>query len=263
MERFWKGGVICLIAILATAAVKAESSNQCTALGFCYCVNMDLRPAIESHVADIRKAMHAQRDLGKAIGYISIPISTSEGSYIGVNIDASVDVGTRVEARLGRASVWLLNPAAKEWSLQGATGADYMFMWATVLEGAGGLGSDFDFIYFVGPSDFAALLKLDGTADMQKLEAYYDKRAATDSGMAKVEKRAFRNYYALRASVAFSLGSHDEWNIAKAINDRRRFRGQANGIPGQLAILFDGHAVPPASYEGNVQAGNVGACAAK
>ena len=78
-----------------------------------------------------------------------------------------------------------------------------------------------------------------------------------------LDQRAFRNYYALRASVAFSLGAHDEWNIAKAINDRRRARDPSIGIPGQLPILFDGHAVPPGTFESTVQAGDAGACSAR
>jgi hypothetical protein len=260
----WRAGVFCVLAVLTVTAARAESSTQCTSLGFCYCVNADLRPVMDKHVADIRKAIYAQRALGKAIGYLSIPISTIEGSYVGVNIDTASDVVARLEARMGKDFAWTLNPGAKDWTLPAnATGADYMFMWASVLEGTDSLGSDFDFVYFVGPSDFAALLKLDGLSDMQKLEAYYDKRAATDPGIAKVDKRAFRNFYALRASVAFSLGSHDEWNIAKAINERRRSRDQSKGIPGQLAVLFDGHAVPPASYDAAVQPGNVGACVTK
>ena len=264
MRMPWRAAVFCVSAVLTSATVRAESSTQCSSLGFCYCVNAELRPVIDRHIADVRKAIRAQRDLGKAIGYLSVPISTAGGGYFGVNIDTANDVVARLEARMGKELVWMLNPGANQWSLPAAaTGADYMFMWASILEGTDSLGSDFDFVYFVGPSDFAALLKLDGTADMAKLEAYYDKRAATDPGIAKVGKRAFRNFYALRASVAFSLGSHDEWDIARAINGRRRARDASNGIPGQLAVLFDGHAVPPASYEGAVQPGNVGACAAK
>jgi len=38
----------------------------------------------------------------------------------------------------------------------------------------------------------------------------------------KLSKTGFRNYYALHASVAFSLGSHDEWNISHILNERRR-----------------------------------------
>jgi hypothetical protein len=264
MQMPWKAAVFSAIAFLMASAAKAESSTQCTGLDFCYCVNAELRPIIDRHVADIRKTIRSQRELGKAIGYISIPISTVQGSYAGVNVDAAGDVSARLAARLGGNFVWTLNPGAREWSLPGnATGADYMFMWTRVLEGADGSGADFDFVYFVGPSDFAALLKLDGTADMQKLEAYYDRRAADDPGLVKIDKRAFRNYYALRASVAFSLGAHDEWNIAKAINDRRRATNASTGIPSQLAILFDGRAVPPGTYEGTVQAGDAGACMAK
>jgi hypothetical protein len=190
---------------------------------------------MDKHVADIRKAIRAQRDLGKAIGYISIPISTIEGGYFGVNSDTANDVGARLEARMGKDLVWTLNPGAKEWSLPGSpTGADYMFMWATVLEGTDSLGSDFDFFYFVGPSDFAALLKLDGTADMQKLEAYYDKRAATDPGITKVDKRAFRNFYALRASVAFSPATS-----APASPNRRRLAYSAACLPGIFGTEAD------------------------
>jgi len=71
-------------------------------------------------------------------------------------------------------------------------------------------------------NDFKLALKL-GEADlMGQLNAEYERRAATDPGIKSVDKRLFRDYYALRASVAFSLGSHDEWNIVRSINDTRR-----------------------------------------
>jgi hypothetical protein len=47
-------------------------------------------------------------------------------------------------------------------------------MWTRVLEGADGLGSDFDLVYFTGPSDFARTLKFDGSGDVAKIDAYYD-----------------------------------------------------------------------------------------
>ena len=62
-----------------------------------------------------------------------------------------------------------------------------------------------------------------GQGDLEALEAWLDTNAAADSdlkksidqdGVAKT-KAAFRNYYGLRASVAYSYGSHDEWNIAR------------------------------------------------
>jgi hypothetical protein len=209
-------------------------------------VNSGLYTTIQDHVLRIRKAIGDQRDQGKAIGYISIPISTLEGSYF------------------GSGSVWMLNTGAKEWGLaKTATGADYMLMWTRVLEGIDGTGSDFDFIYFVGPSDFARHFNLDGKSDMQKLEAEYDRRAATEPAIRDVDKKQFRNYYALRASIAFSLGSHDEWNIVRSINERRRAADKSYGIAKQLGVLFDGGQVAPALYETPVATGNVGACQSK
>ena len=63
---------------------------------------------------------------------------------------------------------------------------------------------------------------------MEKIDALFDRRYATDEGLrkaveqGKVSKTTFRNYYALRAAISFSYGSHDEWNIVRILNDRRR-----------------------------------------
>ena len=62
-----------------------------------------------------------------------------------------------------------------------------------------------------------------------------------------------------RASVAFSYGSHDEWNIAHVLNERRRGANEF-GIAGQISILFDGNSVTPSNFEGAVAAGDVGSC---
>jgi hypothetical protein len=37
------------------------------------------------------------------------------------------------------------------------------------MEGRDGLGRDFDFIYFVGPSDFARFFGLTGESDMRRI----------------------------------------------------------------------------------------------
>jgi hypothetical protein len=75
----------------------------------------------------------------------------------------------------------------------------------------------------------------------------------------EITKAGFRNYYGLRASVVFSYGSHDEWNIARLINDRRR--GATDyGIANQLAIFFDGHPQTPGGYESPTANGDVGRC---
>ena len=81
-----------------------------------------------------------------------------------------------------------------------------------------------------------------------KLDDFFDKRMASDDAFRKaveakqITKPGFRIYYGLRASVAFSLGSHDEWNIARLLNARRR-GVEAFGIPNQLSIFFDGQPV--------------------
>ena len=165
-----------------------------------------------------------------------------------------IKIGMR-EQRFGAASLWLLNTAAKEFALPGtASGADYMLMWTRVLEGSDGLGRDFDFVYFTGPSDFGQYFSFDGRADMAKLEKYYDGHAKADSGLRAISKTDFRNYYGLRASVSFSLGSHDEWNIFVKVNRARR-RTAGVGLGGQLAMFFDGHQVSPVEMEREIAPG--------
>ncbi len=249
------------IALLAAAGTaRAETATECSLRKFCYCVNAEMKPAIEKQVAFIRSLVAAEKVKGKTIGYLSVPLSTVAGSYFGVNVKIAEEAKKRLEARMGAGLVWVLNPGANEMSLpRGAKGADYMLMWTAVLEGNSGMGEDFDFVYFVGPGDFAQHFALDGTGDMQKIDAYYEAAAKTDAGLAKVDRKAFREYYALRASVSFSFGSHDEWNIVRALNEARR-ASAAFGIARQLPVLFDNRAVPPALFEASVAPGNAGEC---
>jgi hypothetical protein len=239
--------------------------TACTNLNLCYCINADKREAIAGNVARIRQRIADQKALGKAIGYLSIPLSTSSGGYFGVNQEVAQQAKQRIENRLGANSAWILNPGAEANLPAGSSGADYMYMWTQILEGRSGLGEEFDFFFFAGPSDFAQFFSLTGTGDMDKIVAYFDQRIASDAGLKKavdqgqVTRNSFRNYYALRASVAFSLGSHDEWNISHLINERRRGANEF-GIAGQLPILFDGHGTSPANFEGIIAAGDAGRC---
>lgn len=73
---------------------------QRAVVAFCYCVNTDLRSAIDARIGELRKTVREQRALGKAIGYISVPISSLDGSHFGVNIDAAEDVRMPLERRL-------------------------------------------------------------------------------------------------------------------------------------------------------------------
>jgi hypothetical protein len=199
---------------------------------------------------------------------MSIPLSTLGGGYFALNTRIAAGVKEQVDKRLGPDYAWLMNPAAPENDLpRGASGADYMLMWTQVMEGKNGLGEDFDFYYFVGPTDFARHFGLDGSNDMKKLDDYFETMLKTDQGLQqavsnnRIDKRSFRNYYALRASMAFSLGAHDEWNIAQTINEARR-QNRELGIGRQVPVLFDGHAAPPEAFESPLAAGYTGECKA-
>jgi len=256
---------LCASATTFATGALAARATECTTINLCYCVEQDFKPAIDANVTKIRKLMAEQKAGGKAIGYLSIPISTVGGSYFGVSSDVAARTKAAVEKRLGVNSAWLLNPGESDFGLPaGANGADYMLQWTRVLEGAG-FGEDFDFVYFSGPSDFASALGLTGEADMERIDALFDRRYATDEVLrkaveqGKVSKATFRNYYALRAAISFSYGSHDEWNIVRILNERRR-GATKSGIADQIAVWFDGRAAVPGAYEQGIAAGDAGRC---
>ena len=265
---------LIVLGTLALAAVAlpshAASAQECTAIKMCYCVNQDFIPLIESKVKFFREAIAAERAKGKAIGYLSVPLSTFAGGYFDVNAEVSLATKQRLEARFGSSSAWILNPGTKESDLTLPSGVrgthgDYMLMWTRILEGPTAMGEDFDFVYFAGPTDFAAYFGLTGSGDMDKLAAFFDDRLAKDASLKRaverkqVDRNSFRNYYSLRASVAFSNGAHDEWNIFRILNERRRADPKL-GTPSQIPVLFDGKAVSAAAFEQAVMPGSSGVC---
>ncbi|MGY3448258.1 hypothetical protein [Bradyrhizobium sp. USDA 4353] len=271
-----QGIATIMAAALATAVVTAgaagparaasEPVTVCTALDICYCVHPEFKDAITANVARVRKLIADQRAQGKAVGYLSVPLSPAGGGAFAVNTAIAAKIAERVTERFGPRAVFVLNPGAEGGDgLRGASGADYMYMWTQILEGDRGLGEAFDFFYFSGPNDFAKYFDLTGTHDLEKLEAWFDDKIAPDPTFkdaianGSLTRPGFRNYYGLRASVAFSYGSHDEWNIARMINDRRR--GATDyGIANQLAVFFDGQPTSPGGYESPTTAGDVGRC---
>ena len=255
---------------VASASAQAVKSTECTALKLCFCVNNDFKPLIDEKVKLFRATIAEQKAKGKAVGYISVPLSTLGGGYFDVNAEVAAAAKKRVEARFGEGSVWALNPGAKEADLSLPSGArgtndDYMLMWTRILEGQSGMGDDFDFVYFVGPSDFAAVFGLTGAGDMDRITSFFDDRLAKDPGLkrevdrGRVTRNTFRNYYALKASVTFSNGAHDEWNIFRQLNERRRADSKY-GVANQIPMLFDGKSVAPAAAEQAVAPGVSGAC---
>ena len=256
---------VVLAAVFATrpGTVQAKST-ECTKSGICYCVNEELKPTIASRVERFRQIIAEQRKAGKAVGYLSVPLTSTGGGNYNVNRDVAESAKQAVEKRFGAEFMFVLNPATPDADLpKGAGGAEYMMMWTAVLEGADGLG-DFDFAYFAGPQDFARYFGFDGNADMAKLEQYFDKRVKSDPDFEKavqngLTKAAFRRYYALRASATVSRGAHDEWNIFRMINERRRADGKF-GTGAQIPIMFDGRGLAPADAEAAVTEGYVGKC---
>jgi len=263
------GGIAALVLLAWPPAASAgEKFTACTRLDICYCVNSDYRDAISANVTRVRQLIATRKAEGKAIGYLSIPLSPAGGGSFKLNQDIAENVTKNVTARFGARSMFLLNPGAEAGdAMNGASGADFMYMWTQILEGPTGLGEDFDFFYFAGPTDFGRKFSLTGQGDLETLEAWFDSHAAEypdlkksiDQDGAAKTKAGFRNYYGLRASVAYSYGSHDEWNIARLINDRRR--GATDfGIANQLSVLFDGRPVSPGGYENPAASGDVGRC---
>jgi hypothetical protein len=249
---------------------KVISTTQCTTIKLCYCVSDEFLPLIDEKVKMLRKMIADERAKGKAIGYFSVPLSTVAGGYYTLNAEISTAAKERIETRFGADHLWMLNPAMKEVDLTAPSGArgahgEYMLMWTRVLEGTNALGEDFDFVYFAGPTDFASFFGLTGKGDMDVIAKYYDERLTKDAGLkrevdrGRISKNTFRNYYALRASVSFSNGAHDEWNIVRILNERRRADPKF-GNTGQIPKFFDGKAVSSGEFENPIAAGSLGAC---
>jgi hypothetical protein len=257
----------CLSAVIALSGVAADvlaaKTTECTKVGTCYCVNDELKTTIQAKVERFRQTIAEQRKAGKAVGYLSVPLTSGGGGNFNVNKEVADSARAALEKRFGADFVYVLNPATLEADLPKGTGPDYMLMWTTLLEGPDGSG-DFDFVYFAGPQDFARYFHFDGINDMGKLDAYFDKRVASDADFAKavqggLTKANFRKYYALRASAALSRGAHDEWNIFRMINEKRRSDSKF-GTPAQIPVMFDGQAVAPPQGESAVSEGYVGKC---
>jgi hypothetical protein len=277
--------ITAVLTLAVSAHAQAATVTACTALDICYCVNTDYLGAINANVPRVRQLIADNKAKGKAIGYLSVPLSPAGGGSSQINSEAAKWIASEVEARLGQSSVWILDPAAEgSAAMNGASGADYMYMWTQILEGQGGHGEDFDFYYFAGPTDFSKYFlsryfpqpKKDSQEQPNndpsqakdyfgKLNDFFDQRVASDPEFKKavdqgqISKVGFRNYYGLRASVAFSYGSHDEWNIARLLNERRR--GAADfGIANQISVFFDGQPVNPGSFESVAASGDTGRC---
>lgn len=244
MRRY--GLIILLLASVAAAEVRE------TSVGTRYQVNPVFEPVLRQNIDRLRARVREERAAGKLVGFVSIPLSGRGGGNYQVNVEVSEAVKSRLERRLGVERFFALAPGLVESKIPTVDGrepggGDYMFMWTQILAGEDGLGRDFDVVYFVGPTDFGDFFGLTGNDDLKTLAAWMERRARTDSQFAATvataeQKLAFLRYYSLRASVNFSKGAHDEWNIFQRVN---RLRRQEMGTAEQIPLYFDGRQVSP------------------
>jgi hypothetical protein len=80
---------------------KIVQTTQCTTIKMCYCVNDEFLPLIDEKVKLLRATIAAERAKGKAIGYFSVPLSTTGGGYFNVNVEVSSLAKERIEERFG------------------------------------------------------------------------------------------------------------------------------------------------------------------
>lgn len=153
------------------------------------------------------------------------------------------------------------------------TGGDYMRMWTRILveDDAGNLGRRWDAFYFQGPSDVRDFFTEGGSRTWTAgVEEYFSRKlsmnrefneyfeppfhdAAGDRLEGKRERREwqrrrddFFRYYTVRAGVNFSLGSHDEWNLWRLLNQLRR-DASPHGVSDQIAGFFEGIQLDPSA----------------
>ena len=160
------------------------------------------------------------------------------------------------------------------------TGGDYMRMWTRILveDGGANLGGRWDVVYFIGPTDVGGFFTESGARTLSAgVEEYFSRKISmnrefhdaytppfhVDGTLLKGEaetkewrrrREDFFRYYTVRAGVNFSLGAHDEWNVLRLLNARRR-ASRPDGIADQIAAFFDGRQVPPGALAAAVPAG--------
>ena len=257
--RPWRAALVLGAVLLGVGPAAAQSCSAPraivdTVVGIKYCADAAFDGIMTTQLARIRGDIRAARQAGRLVIYASTPISPRGGGVQKVNTEISASVKARLEKTYGT-GVWVLDPGVYELpSVDGKSpgGGDYMVMWTRVLAGDDGAGRDVDMAHFTGPSDMRAFF---GCAEDISgcLARWLTGRAASDSDLRRVAddaeaRRAFVRYYAMRASVVYSAGSHDEWNIVVRLNRRR-------ALGDQIAVFFDGRAVSPPAMETEISPG--------
>jgi hypothetical protein len=231
--------------------------RKATVIGSYFNVDPRFDKAMQERIAQARRDLRAQRQAGKFTAYLSVPISSRGGGWEATNLEISAFTKQRLEAQSG-GTIWYLNPG--EYQIVNVDGkepdgGEFLWMWTEILAGEEGLGKDFDSVYFLGPTDTAAFFaryQRPGERLPDGIQHYLERQSSDEfkrAILADPERLlAFRRFYQLRASVHWSKGAHDEWNIFVRLNKKR-------GVGEQIPMWYDGRALSPAEMEGEVERG--------
>lgn len=226
-----------------------------SAAGVAFQINPAFLQAIDSLIAVVRDDIKVARDAGKYVAYVSVPISPRGGGHFDTNTEIARYASAAIEKRFGD-SLFIVNPAAFDLPPVGeerAGGGDYMAVWSEVLAGTDATGSDFDMIYFIGPSDVWGFFDAEGPDKLGTISRWIDRRTEEDEKFREYittgnNRQQFLRYYGLRGSSAYSKGAHDEWNIVMQLNKKRP-------IGDDIAIYFDGNPIEPGDFDDTTDVG--------
>jgi hypothetical protein len=219
--------------------------------GATFSVSPSLVPDIEMLIDRVRGEIAKNRAVGCFIGYVSVPVSSKSGGDFQTNTNLAEYTTQCVQREFGK-KLWLVNPAAYNLPAA-ATGGDYMAVWADVLAGVDGSGSDIDLAYFVGPSDVWKYFGAESEARLDTIEKWLADKSKVSTAYKVIYddpglRQKFIRYYGIRGSTIFSKGAHDEWNIVLGLNAKRT-------IGDYIAVYFDGKPIEPGDYQVTVAAG--------
>ena len=106
MRTLWFAAALGLAQLsMSPGQVGAATITACTIVNLCYCINADNQDAIDANIARVRQLINDQRTQGKAIGYISVPLSTTGRSYFGVNQAAPAGANDNQQPRGSTTSI--------------------------------------------------------------------------------------------------------------------------------------------------------------
>src|SRR5581483_8040352 len=89
VEKAIGATLVAMFVVAAGSASHAAKITECTKISVCYCVSDDLKAVIDAKVARFREVLATERKAGKAIGYMSVPLSTLGGGFLNVNMEVA------------------------------------------------------------------------------------------------------------------------------------------------------------------------------